>query len=366
MKPPLSAVLTVALPGIFGAALSLALLLSPQKDTSLSERRPLAQRPAFTLTDALSGRFMQDFDAYAADQFPGREGFRTLKALVGRYALGQQDSNGIYLTCGHAAKIDYPLDTASLSHAAERFSYIYNGIGSGSRYFLAIVPDKGEFLAPTGPWPAPEGAALAETMRRLMPWAEYLDLFALLSADDYYKTDAHWRQEALLPVAAALAQGMGAQLPETAYSQTHLDRPFYGVYYGQAALPMQPDTLTYLTSPLLENSTLYHYETDTSTPGPYNLEKAAGKDPYELFLSGSESLLRLENPAPQTDRELLIFRDSFGSSVAPLLLPGYAAITAADIRYLPAGQVLRLLEQKDRDVLFLYSAAVLNHSQTLK
>ena len=78
------------------------------------------------------------------------------------------------------------------------------------------------------------------------------------------------------------------------------------------------------------------------------------------------SLLTIENPLAETDRELVIFRDSFGSSIAPLLVPGYAKVTLADIRYLPSSQIGKFITFTDQDVLFLYSAPVLNNSDTLK
>ena len=42
----------------------------------------------------------------------------------------------------------------------------------------------------------------------------------------------------------------------------------------------------------------------------------------------------MENPKAETNRELVIFRDSFGSSIAPLFAEGYKKITLLDIRYL--------------------------------
>ena len=193
----------------------------------------------------------------------------------------------------------------------------------------------------------------------------YIDLFGTLTADDYYRTDSHWRQENLLTTADTLAAAMGVALPGNRYTKWTLDRPYYGVYYGYAALPMEPDQLTYLTSDLLDACTVYNYETGKTGP-IYDLAKGAGKDPYELFLSGSVSLLTIENPNADTDRELVIFRDSFGSSLAPLLVPGYAKVTLADIRYLPSSQMGKYLTFTDQDVLFLYSAPVLNNSETLK
>ena len=68
----------------------------------------------------------------------------------------------------------------------------------------------------------------------------------------------------------------------------------------------------------------------------------------------------------RTDRELVIFRDSFASSLAPLLLEGYSRVTLVDIRYLSPAQLGRYLTFTDQDVLFLYSTGVLNNSSTLK
>ena len=117
----------------------------------------------------------------------------------------------------------------------------------------------------------------------------------------------------------------------------------------------------------LSCSQVCYYNYETGKPGAvYDMEKGAGNDPYELFLSGSISLLSIENPNAETDRELIVFRDSFGSSLAPLLAEGYAKITLADIRYLPSSQMGKLLDFTDADVLFLYSVPVLNSSDTLK
>ena len=85
-----------------------------------------------------------------------------------------------------------------------------------------------------------------------------------------------------------------------------------------------------------------------------------------MFLSGSKSLLTIENPNATTDKELIIFRDSFGSSIAPLLAEGYAKITLVDIRYMSPNMLGNFMEFTDQDVLFLYSTGVLNNSITIK
>ena len=90
-------------------------------------------------------------------------------------------------------------------------------------------------------------------------------------------------REKILDVAARLAGGMGVELTGS-YTRKTLEKPFYGVYYGQAALPIAPEEMNYLTGGAIDTAAVYNYETDTEG-GIYDAEKAAGRDPYEMFLS---------------------------------------------------------------------------------
>ncbi len=341
-------------------------ILKPADELSLSERRKLAQFPTLSINTVLSGKFMSDFEKYSLDQFPLRDEWRTLKALTGRYVFSQRDNNGVYMADGFAAKLDTVLNEGSIDYAADRFRYLYENFiaQTDAKVYLSVIPDKNYFLAEANGYPALDYAALVESLRAQTEFADYIDLFGSLTIDSFYRTDSHWRQETLLPVAEKLAAAMGATLGGD-YTEQTLSTPYYGVYYGYAALPMEPDELKYLTSETLENCTVYNYESD-SVGAVYDLEKGAGNDPYELFLSGSISLLTIENPNAETERELIVFRDSFGSSIAPLLADGYAKVTLADIRYLPSAQMGKLLDFGNSDVLFLYSTSVLNSSDTLK
>ena len=137
------------------------------------------------------------------------------------------------------------------------------------------------------------------------------------------------------------------------------------MYYGQSALPLPADSISYLTSPAIESATAYDYESSREIP-IYNMELAVGRDPYEMYLNGSRSLITIESPNAAGDKELVIFRDSFGSSIAPILLESYSKITLVDIRYLQSSLVGRFVDFDSQDVLFLYSVPVLNNSETMK
>jgi len=358
-KYGMAAVLTVWL------VLVLAAWLHEPNAISLQERRPLAQFPEITAENLQNGRFMEDFESYTLDQFPARSLFRQIKALTHYYVLGQRDNNGIYLTQGQAAKLEYPLKEDAVFRARRLFEQIRQKHLQDSRVFVSVVPDKGYYLAEENGYLAMDYDRLFEIMSG-MEGAVYVPLTDCLTGTDYYRTDTHWRQERLFAASERLCNSMNIPAPNQGeYRPTAATEPFYGVYYGQAALPMEPDVLYTLESDILEQCTVYNYETNT-TLGIYDRSKLTGSDLYEVFLSGSVSLLRIDNPNAQTDRELILFRDSFGSAIAPLLVQGYRSITLVDIRYLSSAMLDRFIDFYGQDVLFLYSTIVLNNSETLR
>jgi len=340
----------------------------PSRDISEAERRPLAQLPAISGAALLDGSFMGDFEDYTLDQFPLRDRFRQLKALFHYGVLQQQDNNGIYITDGFAVKQEYPLNEESVEHALQRFQYLYEKYlqDTESEIYMAIAPDKGYYLAEDSGHLAMDYEQMFEAFRTGMPWATHIDLTGSLSGEDYYRTDTHWRQEHLLDAAGTICGAMGVTAPDAAdFTMTALDRPFYGVYYGQAALPMEPETVYVMESELLQNCTVFDFESN-QTAEIYDRTRLDSRDLYDVFLSGSRSLLTIENPAGTPGKELIVFRDSFASSLVPLLVEDYASVTVVDIRYIQIDVLNRFLEFHGQDVLFLYSTLVLNNSETIK
>ena len=365
MNKRIKNIVTVVLLAAFLFGFGAWAALKPADSLSLSERRRLKQLPAVRMDAVLSGRFMSDFEGYALDQFPLRDEWRTLKALNQLYVYRQKDNNGVYIKDGYAAKLEYPMNESSIDHAAERFRYLYENFMAdvGARVYLSVIPDKNYFLAAENGYPVMDYEKFFALMRQKVNFAEYIDLTGTLSLSSYYRTDLHWRQEMLVPTAKALADAMGVSLTVD-FTEVTLDTPFYGVYRGQSALPMEPDSLSYLTNSVIEGCRVYDYENSEYLP-VYTLEKADGSDPYEIFLSGPKSLLRIENPNAQTERKLLVFRDSFAASLLPLLAEGYSEFTLADIRYLSPSMLGKFIDFTAQDVLFLYSTSVLNDSSTI-
>ena len=341
--------------------------LSPSEEISDAERRKLAQLPELSGKTVLDGSFMEDFEAYTLDQFPLRDNFRQLKALVHYNVLQQKDNNGIYIANGQAAKLEYPLNEASVKHAVGKFNKLYDTyLKDSGRIIFAAVPDKGYYLAEENGYPTLDYEVMFAQLQDGMPWAEFVDVTDILDAESYYRTDTHWRQERVLDVARRLCEALEAQMAEEEqFAVETVERPFYGVYWGQAAVPMGPEEMYLLRSDVLDGCTVYNYENGKTT-AVYDLEKLGSKDLYDIYLSGATPLLTIENPAAESGRELIVFRDSFGSSLVPLLVTDYRNVTVVDIRYIASDLLGQFVDFHGQDVLFLYSTLLLNNSGSLK
>lgn len=338
----------------------------PQSDVSVSERRLLASFPTLSIQSLISGSFSRDFESAALDQFPARDTFRSIKALSVYCMLRQKDNNGIYVSDGFISKLEFPENLSSAEKAAAKLRSIYDDwlAGHAEHIYLSIVPDKNYFLAEKVGYPHMDYDALISTITDSTDFANYIDIFPYLSIEDYYKTDSHWRQERLEPIAAALGSAMGVTLSDK-HNVIDTGIDFRGVYYGQSALPLPGEKMYYLTGGAIDSCIAFNPISGEYSQ-VYTTDKLTSRDPYELYLSGNTPVICLQNPSNTSGRRLIIFRDSFASSLAPLLAEGYSEIVLADTRYISPSLLGNYISFDGADVLFIYSTSLLNSSSILK
>ena len=353
-------ILTVLLSGLFVLIFSVWCFTGKTPDYSESERRVLKSFPEVTLESITKGEFASDFESYATERFPLRDTFRSIKAYTRLYGFMQKDNNDLFVTEGHLSKLTYPQNKEFNTYATDLFTKVKETyLDESNKIYLSVIPDKNMFIAENNGYLSLDYKVFAEDISSAMPYAEYIDVTDLLSAEDYYLTDTHWRQDKITDVAKRLAEGMGKTLNDT-YTENILEYPFNGVYVGQSALKVKPDTITYLTNETIDNLQV------EGAKAVYDMSKAQSKDPYEVFLSGTQPLVNLKNPAnPQGDR-LIIFRDSFASSITPLMAEAYSEIILVDLRYVNSNLVGDYVNFENADVLFMYSTVILNDSLSMK
>ena len=347
--------LSVILCSIFILFFSFWCFFVPTPHYSESERRALADFPEISWQKIWTGSFAKEFEEYTTDRFPIRDKWRSIKAYTRLNLLLQRENNDIFVKDGHISKLEYPMNTKMLDYSISLFTKIEEKHLQQNDVYFAIVPDKNEYLADL----KLDYNELEKYMYDRMQFCTPIHLNQLLSAEDYYFTDSHWRQDKITDVAQHIAKAMGRDISAD-YIKQNLEIPFKGVYAGQSALIYEPDVITYLTNDTIESLQV------TGAKAVYDMKKANGKDAYEFFLSGNQPLVKISNPKNTDGKRLVVFRDSYASSLMPLLAQGYSEITMIDLRYMNSLLLEKYVDFSDAQVLFLYSSTLLNNSTSMR
>jgi len=343
-------------------------LIKPDTALSYSERRHLAQFPSATFDRVMDASFMKDFDSYAADQFLWRDEFRAVKSAFDGMVWRKLDTNGLFMVNEDVFKIEYPLREDKAISLTRKLNALREMYLQEMDVHFAIVPDKNYFLPDNGKYLLLDYGRMRDLMIEHLPDMQYIDLFSTLTLEDYFNTDGHWRQERLAPVMAALGEGLGIDMPfdAAAYTAQSYDK-FYGAYYGQSARRLTPDTLVWLENEATRNTVVQALTADGIVKVPmYHLPGLDGMDAYDLYLHGAQPLIFLTNETAATNRELILFRDSYSSSLAPLLMEFYAKVTLVDLRYIQPSLLGDYIKFAEQDVLIMLSATIVNNSDIIR
>ncbi len=338
-------------------------ILSPDKELSFSERRKLRQFPVLSWANVVNTKAMEDFDKYVLDQFVGRDDFRKLKSITEFSLLLKKDNNDLFVKDGYIFKNLYPLNCEAVEYAASRFNYLYDKYLQGKKVYFSVIPDKNYYLDESLGYLRFDYDGLVDIMKTKLERMQYIAIFDTLQLEGFYRTDIHWRQELLGETVKKLADSMDFKVGGDYQLQVFYD--FKGAYHGQLALRHSPEKLIFLTSELLDNLQVHDFETSSYAP-IYDMSKSNNLDLYDIFLSGPKAILIIENPEATSEKELIVFRDSFGSSIIPLMLSDYKKVTIIDIRYVSCDFLAQAVDFSADDVLFLYSVNILNSGTVLR
>ncbi len=326
---------------------------------SVSERRKLEQFPEFSFKSLFDGTFFRKFDSYTTDQFVMRDDFRLLKVNLELNIKHNYDD--LYVYNDYIVKQLYPISENSIIHLTNKIDFIKENYLKNNEIYFSIIPDKNYFIS-NGNLKI-DYEKMEMIMKTNLDYAHYIDIFDLLSLDNYYKTDTHWKQEMLRDVAKEFADCMDFTISDNYKIEKVTD--FLGVYAGQLPIKSDYEEVNILLNDTIKNSKVYNYENNKITD-IYDFTKINSIDKYDVYLSGAVSLLTITNNITDSERELIVFRDSYGSSLIPLFTSGYKKITVVDTRYISPKILNQFIKFTDQDVLFLYSTLLINDSSSLK
>lgn len=346
---------------LFVLVLSLFFILNVFKsdnEVSVSERRKLTLMPKFSFKTLFNGTYFNEFDKYTTDQFIYRDSFRTFKAKMDLNI--KNNYHNLYIKDNYFIEMEYPLNIDSVDNLINKINYIRDNYLSESNVYYSIIPDKNYFINDGNL--RIDYQYLEDYMYNKLSF-RYIDIFNTLELDDYYKTDSHFKIDRIEKVVSRLLSGMNN------YNSVNYDvekvGSFDGVYKSRIPISNESDDLYIIKNNNINNSLVYDYSKNSYIDF-YDKNKLNSNDSYEMYLGGSTPLVKIYNNEIDSDKELIIFRDSFGSSLAPLFVSSYKTITLVDTRYMSPKLLGNYIDFNNKDVLFIYNTSIINNSYSLK
>lgn len=276
------------------------------------------------------------------------------KSLV----AGKADENGLFQAGDYTFMKMEPYKEYYIQMMADKMNQIKElYFPKSNRVFFAIIPDKGYFVK-NEYYSKEDYKKMSELLTKELKGITMISLFDSLEISDYYKTDHHWRQERLEKVVKVLGKAMNFTIDLNRFQINTLNS-FQGVYAKHLS-QIPEETLCYLTNEVTKRAEVFPYGGKKTTV--YDKSKLSSASAYDFFLSGPNPLITVVNTQAKSERELVIFGDSFSLSLIPLLLPAYGKITMIDLRFAPTDKLSDYVEFQDQDVLMIYNTAVINRS----
>ncbi len=342
------------------AFFSLSYILVDASDFSEDENRALQTVPRFTLEKLLDGTYTAQLQSYFSDQISFRSAMIRIKATL-ELASGKNENNGVlYGSDGYLIET-YPYTEENYEYLRKNLAKIerlvekaeQNGVLTAS----VIIPRKVDVLTDMLP-------PYYSTERNETPWSFVGDSHITLTntlksawqsgTQVFYKTDHHWTADATLVSYRALAEILGY----TPYSDEYFDMQllsssFFGTTYSTSGFFFADADSIYAPTVDSDKYTVEIVDTGRTLDGFYDASYLDVKDKYSVFLSGNNAHVKIYDKSDENKETLLIIKDSYSHSLAPLLAEHYN-LELIDPRYY-TGSISEYIEENEiENVLFLF------------
>lgn len=344
-----------------------------QREYSDNENRYLMQFPSVNVQNVMTGEAQEELTDAFNDQFPGRDGWTGLSTRVKKW-IGMKDVGGVYLGKDH-----YYFEKI-MNQDISRTDYFQNlrfvnrlaALSPGSQTSVMLVPPPGRILKDKLPAHASlyDADSMYKTAKETLQGAKLIDIRQELQqarktdkgtkdkgkkekeTQVYYRTDHHWTQYGAYVGYRAYCESTGRKAASyTSFEIRKLSDDFYGTLYSKALdRDAVPDTIE-IPQKLPEAEIICD---GRKMDEIYDMTKKDQKDKYAVYFGGNYGEVDIKMKHQDSDRTLLIFKDSFANSMVPFLMKDYAQIRMIDLRYFKKS-VRKYLEENPADeVLVLY------------
>ncbi|EUJ23170.1 hypothetical protein PGRAN_09576 [Listeria grandensis FSL F6-0971] len=347
-------------------------LFAGKNQVSILESRNLAQKPDFSADAVSTGDYMKKWDVFFNDQFPRRDAFTELNMRVNQLALGQDVYKDVYVAPdGYLLTKVEQYTKADAKKIADRVNNVGQSLQKMDvKTSLVLVPNKSTVFEAKFPTYYPSFGR--EGYERLMPminekYVQNIDISQILyknknKANMFFYTDHHWQATAAFLASEKVTKEMNPgvkQLTMADWTWKLEGLPFYGSDARKT------------TSALVSKSDQVMVAEQKHLSAPYKLDvikeqrdslyvKSRLTDPavyanrYTTYIGTDYPEAHIQTPNPLTNKNLLIFKDSYANAFIQFIAPYYANVHVLDLRYYKNLDLQAYVKKYDIDQALLF------------
>lgn len=348
-------------------ALFLLNVLLPARSWSSVENRPLKTASSLDWKEIGTDEFAKEAEEVSSDQMIGRPMFLHLNYLV-RKAFGQNELNGVWLGKKRLfLQSDVQNADLALQTVSDINTWLRNKNVSG---LLMVVPCAGEILTKDLPSfvSYDQKSLILDSIYQNCANVRGVDIRSdLASASDpqslYYRTDHHWTSMGAMIGAQNLVNAAGMSFDPSAFELLQISDSFEGTLADKTGSVGLKDDI-YIASNQSEPEYIVNWADGSRSTSIFDDKALEQKDQYQLFLGVNQGIIHIDINQ-DSDRHLLIFKDSYANSMIQYLIPYYGTITILDPRYFKGDLEQIYAQYTITECAFIYSTETFASNKSL-
>ncbi len=339
--------------------LDILTFMTPAKDFSETENRTLAKSPEISFDALSNGSFADGAEDYFSDHFAYRDRWSAITFYV-RSLLGQREMNGVYIgEDNYLFLIPSEPNSAALQKnidAINDFAAYRDDINQ----CMAIIPNSAFIMKHKLPKhaPVPDQSEQLGTIKGKLKNITFTDVTDTLlshnSEDLYYHTDHHWTSLGAYHAFIKIADDLQIDASACRYDIHTVTDTFEGTLSSKSGSHIYKDTIEIYVPKTDIDYNITYSDGSGAKGSMYERECLETKDKYAVFLGGNHPVVQIKTTA-DTQRHLLIIKDSYANSFVQFLTPYFDEIVLADPRYCYDSIETFVNHQGITDILYLYN-----------
>lgn len=364
MKQKYSAIMASSLTKIINIAVIVVMILNiviPDHKQSETENRPLQTFPSLNMEHVLSGQYGKDLNTWFSDQFIFRDQNIHVKYLIQKFT-GVKEIQGVYLTKRGLIEKTSEVNKKQLDRNLKAInSFKENNPDLKVGFMLA--PNAVSIEKDSLPKSADcldQNKQMDDIYNRIDDSIKKIDLRSTLEKHKdeylYYKTDHHWTSLASYYSYQKLASSFKLdKTNKNDYKIYPVADSFEGTLANKTGSMNIKDEIDIYVPKTKTDYVVTDESTNKKSRTIYHSEALETKDQYAVFMGGNKSLFHI-NIDNDSNKHLLLIKDSYANSLIPFLIPEYASITVIDPRYYFDDYTRLIQNDLITDVLFMYNS----------